>query len=90
MDHPDGRSQRRRVDRRKKSRRQSMIDGGELRDDFSMWFGRNRGVIKHPEFHFKRDMKIYANRKYRRTDQERPVGKGNGNRRAFDLWWTIY
>lgn len=90
MDHPDGRSQRRRVDRRKKSRRQSMIDGGELWDDFSMWFGRNRGVIKRPKFHFKRDMKIYANRKYRRTDQERPVGKGNGNRRAFDLWWTIY
>ena len=90
MDHPDGRSQRRRVDRKKKSRRQSMIDGRELRDDFSMWFGRNRSVIKRSEFHFKRDMKIYANRKYRRTDQERPVGKGNGNRRAFDLWWTIY
>lgn len=88
MNHPGGRSERRRVDRQKKKRQTDMIDSGELRDSFSMWFGRNRGVIKRPEFHFKRDMKIYANRKYRRSDN--PVGKGNGNRRAFDLWWTIY
>jgi len=66
-----------------------MIAGNYLYNDFSMWFGQNSEIIKHSCWRYKRFLKKYSNRFYRRTDDWMLTGKGNTYRRAFDLWWAL-
>lgn len=66
-----------------------MIAGNYLYNDFSMWFGRNPEIIKHSYWRYKRFLKKYSNRVYRKTDGAERTNKGNTYRRAFDLWWSL-